>query len=184
MNVFIASSASKTIDEKYLVMARETSDYLAKKGLNLVFGGANFSMMGECFKTFREYNRNIEAFTVKMYEDDLAELDGANCHLVDDTLVRFKEMYDMSQIILILPGGIGTLAELASALEEFRSNIEKKLIIIYNQDGYYSKIFEWMNQNINTGFLSQTLNNDFKVVENLERLQMYVDEFMEAYDED
>lgn len=180
MNVFIASSASKNIDEKYLLMARETSDYLASIGLNLVFGGANFSMMGECFKKFIEYNRNVEAFTVKMYENDLKELVGANCHLVDDTLVRFKDMYDLSDIILILPGGIGTLAELASALEEYRSNKDRKLIIIYNQDGYYSKIFEWMNQNINTGFLSQTLNNDFKVVENLENLKMYVEEFMEG----
>ena len=88
-------------------------------------------------------------------------------------------MYDLSDIILILPGGIGTLAELASALEEYRSNKEHKLILIYNKDGFYSKIFEWMNQNINEGFLSQTLNNDFKVVEDLDSLKMYVEEFME-----
>ena len=54
MNVFIASSASKTIDEKYLDIAKETSEYLASKGLDLVFGGASFSMMGECFKKFIE----------------------------------------------------------------------------------------------------------------------------------
>lgn len=179
MNVFIASSASKTIDEKYLDIAKETSEYLASKGLDLVFGGASFSMMGECFKKFIEYDRNVEAFTVEMYKNDLEALKGANCHLVDDTLVRFKEMYDLSDIILILPGGIGTLAELASALEEYRSNKEHKLIMIYNKDGFYSKIFEWMNQNINEGFLSQTLNNDFKVVEDLDSLKMYVEEFME-----
>ncbi len=179
MNVFIATSASKNLDEKYLEMARESAEYLASIGLGLVFGGAGFSMMGECFNAFKKYERNIEAFTVEFYEDDLKDLDGANCHLVDDTLVRFKRMYDLSDIILILPGGIGTLAEFASALEEFRSNKERKLIIIYNKDGYYTKIFEWMNQNINEGFLSQTLNNDFKVVETLEDLKMYVEEFME-----
>ena len=37
-----------------------------------------------------------------------------------------------------------------------------------------------MNENINKGFLSQTLNNDFKVVENLDSLKYYVEEFMEA----
>ena len=94
MNVFIASSASKTIDEKYLDIAKETSEYLASKGLDLVFGGASFSMMGECFKKFKEHDRNVEAFTVEMYKNDLESFEGANCHLVDDTLVRFKEMYD------------------------------------------------------------------------------------------
>ncbi len=180
MNVFIASSASKTIDSKYLNLAKETATYLAKEGLDLVFGGANFSMMGECFKAFVSEKRKIEAFTVDFYKNDLEELNEANCHLVSDTLIRFKKMYEMSDIIVILPGGIGTLAEFCSALEEFRSNIEKKLIIIYNIDGYYSKIFEWMNQNINEGFLNQTINNDFKVVEDIDTLKLYVKDFMEA----
>ena len=179
MNVFIASSASKIIDEKYLKMARETSEYLASVGFDLVFGGANFSMMGECFKTFIEHGRNVDAFTVKKYENDLLELKGAKTHLVVDTLSRFKRMYNMANIILILPGGIGTLAEMACALEQYRSNKEKKMIIIYNQDGYYSKIFEWINQNINTGFLSQTLNNDYMVVESLNELKMYIEYFKE-----
>lgn len=184
MNVFIGCAAYKNIDEKYLTMTKETAEYLAIKELDLVFGGASFSMMGECFKAFSKYNRSIKAYTVKFYQDDLEELKllnpQAECHLVKDTLERFKIMYELSDIIIILPGGIGTLAEFTSALEEFRSNRESKLIIIYNYEGYYNKIFEWINQNINNGFLNQTLNNDYKVVENLEQLKFYVDEFMEG----
>lgn len=180
MKVFIGSSASKTIDESYLIMARETAEYLASKGLDLVFGGANFSMMGECFRTFIEKEQKVDAFTVNFYKDDLKELDGATCHLVPNTLERFYKMYHMADIFLILPGGIGTLAEFVCALEEYRSKKENKLILIYNKDGYYNNIFEWMNENINRGFLSQTLNNDFKVVENLDSLKYYVEEFMEA----
>ena len=179
MKVFIGSAASKTIDESYLTLARETAEYLADKGLDLVFGGANFSMMGECFKTFIEKGRKVDAYTVKFYEDDLKDLEGAECHLVSNTLERFYKMYNLVDIFLILPGGIGTLAEFVSALEEYRSKIEDKLIIIYNKDGYYNKIFEWMNENINKGFLSQTLNNDFKVVENLDSLKYYIEDFME-----
>ena len=178
MKVFIGSGASKTIDESYLTLARETSEYLADQGLDLVFGGANFSMMGECFRTFIKKGRSVEAFTVKFYEDDLKELEGANCHLVSNTLERFYLMYDLIDIFVILPGGIGTLSEFVSALEEFRSNREHKLIIIYNKDGYYNKIFEWMNENINTGFLAQTLNNDYKVVDSLDLLKYYVEDFI------
>lgn len=180
MKVFIGSAASKTIDESYLILARETAEYLADKGLDLVFGGANFSMMGECFKAFIEKGRKVDAYTVKFYEDDLKELEGAECHLVSNTLERFYKMYEHIDIFVILPGGIGTLAEFVSALEEYRSNREHKLIIIYNKDGYYNKIFEWMNEHINTGFLSQTLNNDFKVVDSLDLLKYYVEDFMEV----
>ena len=180
MNVFIASSASKLIDDSYLKIARETSEYLADKGFDLVFGGASFSMMGECFKTFLAKGRNIEAFTVKAYEDDLKKLVGANCHLVEDTLVRFKKMYDLADIILILPGGIGTLAELASALEEYRSNNEEKLIIIYNQEGYYDYFFKWIDENIDRGFLISDIKKDYKVINDLDSFKENIEKYMEA----
>lgn len=183
MNVFIGCAANKNIDKKYITLAKEISTYLSEQGLDLVFGGSSFSMMGECFKTFIEKGRNVEAYTVKFYEDDLKELKGANCHLVDSTLERFWEMYKISDIFLILPGGIGTLSEFANALEEYRSRRENKLIIIYNKDGYYNKILEWMNENVNTGFLSQTLNNDFKIVDSLDLLKYYVEDFMEDRNE-
>ena len=183
MRVFIGSSASKTIDEKYLTLAREISEYLADKGLDLVFGGASFSMMGQCFKAFHEKGRKIYAYTVKLYENDLEELDNAKRYVVSDTLERFSKMYRLIDIFVILPGGIGTLAEFVSALEEYRSNREHKLIIIYNKDGYCNKIFEWMNENINRGFVSQSINNDFKVVDSIEMLKYYVEDFMEDKDE-
>lgn len=183
MNVFIGCASSKTIDKEYLELASDVANLLASKEVDLVFGGGDVSMMGECFKAFSEHKRNIEAYTVKFYEKDLEELKkinpNANCHLVKDTLERFKIMYDLTDMFIILPGGIGTLAEFTSALEEFRSNLEHKMIVIYNHNGYYNKIFEWMNQNINTGFLAQTLNNDYKVVDSLELLEFYVNDYME-----
>ena len=92
MKVFMGSAASKTIDESYLALARETAEYLADQGLDLVFGGANFSMMGECFRTFINKGRKVDAYTVKFYENDLKELDKANCHLVSNTLERYPSI--------------------------------------------------------------------------------------------
>ena len=179
MNVFIATSSSKNIDTKYLTLARNVSKMLTKRNLDLVFGGASFSMMGECYNAFAEEGRDIEAFTVEKYKADLEGLPKANTHLVSDTLVRFKWMYDLSDIIIILPGGIGTIAEFMCALEEYRTASKNKLIILYNYENFYTKIIEWMQDNVKTNFLSESLLDDFKVVEQEEELKRYVDKYLE-----
>jgi len=179
MEVFIATSSSNTIDPKYLKLARECSKFFTSRDFNLVFGGANFSMMGECYNAFAEEGKNIQAFTVEKYSDDLKGLPKAECKLVSDTLVRFKWMFDISQVIVLLPGGIGTLAEFASALEEYRTVDSNKLIILYNFEGFYDKIINWMGSAKEGGFLSESLFNDFKIVNTQEELKVVVDEFLE-----
>ena len=179
MEVFIATSSSNTIDPKYLKLARECSKIFTSRDFNLVFGGASFSMMGECYHAFAEEGKSIEAFTVEKYSNDLSTLPKANCKLVSDTLVRFKWMFDISEIILILPGGIGTLAEFASALEEYRTVRANKLIILYNFEGFYDNIINWMKDSKNLGFLTDTLFNDFKIVNNHKELKLSVDQYLD-----
>lgn len=179
MEVFIASSSSNTIDPKYLQLARTTSKFFTSRNFDLVFGGANFSMMGECYHAFAEEGKQIEAFTVEKYADDLKGLPKANCHLVSDTLVRFKWMFDISEVIVILPGGIGSLAEFTCCLEENRTFHNKKLVILYNFEGFYDKIIDWMKEATSSGFLSESLFNDFKIIKNNEELKIIVDEYLE-----
>lgn len=179
MEVFIACSSSNTIDPKYLRLAREVSKFFTSRDFNLVFGAANFSMMGECYHAFAEEGKQIDAFTVEKYENDLKGLPKANCKLVSDTLVRFKWMFDLANITLILPGGIGSLAEFASALEENRTLNKGKLIILYNFEGFYDRIIEWMAEAKQQGFISESLFNDFKIIKNQEELKIIVDEYLE-----
>lgn len=178
MEVFIASSSSNKIEPKYLTLARECSKFFTSRDFNLVFGGANFSMMGECYNAFSEEGKNIDAFTVEKYRDDLKTLTKANCRLVSDTLVRFKWMFDLSEVIVILPGGIGTLAEFTSALEEYRTYKNDKLIILYNYEGFYDNIINWLNDVEKSGFINNSLFDDFRIITNQEELKEVVDDYL------
>lgn len=179
MEVFIASSSSQTINPKYLLLAREVSKFFASRDFNLVFGGASFSMMGECYHAFCEEGKQVDAYTVSKYENDLLSLPKANCNLVNDTLIRFKLMFDKANVVVILPGGIGSLAEFASALEEYRTLNSNKLIILYNYEGFYDKIIDWMKDAKRENFISESLFSDFKIVETKEELKIVVDKYLE-----
>ena len=54
MKVFIASAANLEINKKYLELAASISEVFAKNNFDLLFGAANYSMMGECYKKFIE----------------------------------------------------------------------------------------------------------------------------------
>ncbi|MBQ3020904.1 MAG: LOG family protein [Bacilli bacterium] len=181
MKVFIASAANLDLEEKYMNLAREVSEIFAKNNFDLLFGAGHYSMMGECYKTFVKYKRKIYAYTVPKWERDFLRIPKAKCVKVNDTLLRFRKMYFASDIVVILPGGIGTLAEFTCAIEEYRSSGGNKRIILYNLDGYYDDILKFTKDNIDTKFFKDDLSDCYQVVTNLEELESIVEDYKKNY---
>lgn len=182
MKVFIASSASENIGGKYLDLADELADYLASLGFDLLFGAASYSMMGSCYKKFTSHKRKVYAYTVPKYKKDFKKLPKAKCVLVNDTLLRFKKLYFRSDLIVILPGGIGTLAEFASSVEEYRASKGNKKIILVNYNNFYDNLLDWLKSGQNKGFVEKDLKNCYEVVNNIEEFKKVVTNFMEKSD--
>ena len=169
MNVFIGCSSSSKIDKKYIQLAYDVSEAIAKENHILVYGGASYSMMGECYRAFSENKRNIIAIMAEKYKDDLVNLTLSNNFLVKTSLERIARIYDVSDAFVILPGGIGTIEELFSILEENRTNTWKK-IIIFNYDNFYDIVIDWLKKNVDTGFVYKEDIENIKVVSSIEEL--------------
>jgi len=151
MKVFIGCSSNVTIDEKYTKLAYDIASAIAKKDHSLVYGGASYSMMGECYKAFADNNKDIIAIMPEKYKEDLVNLKLSNNFVVKTSLERMAQIYEEADAFLIIPGGLGTLGELLNILEENRTNVWKK-IIIYNFEGFFDFIINWLNMNVNSGF--------------------------------
>lgn len=175
MKVFIASAYSTKLEE-YLKLASDVSKVFAIRNFDLLFGAANESMMGACYKEFIKHNRKVYAYTVPKYERDFKKIPKAKCIKVKDTLLRFKKLYFASDCIVILPGGIGTLAEFTCSLEEYRASLGNKKIILVNYNGFYDKIIKWMKDNIDTGFISSDLFNQFVIVKKVAEIEKILNE--------
>ena len=169
MKVFIGCSSSGSIDEKYCKLAYDASKAIAEKGHTLVYGGASYSMMGECYKAFSENNNDIVAIMAEKYKEDLVNLTLSHNYVVKTSLERIAVIYEVSDAFVILPGGIGTIEELFSILEENRTNTWKK-VIIFNYDHFYDIVIEWLHNNVNTGFVYQEDIEKIKVVDSVDDL--------------
>lgn len=174
MNVLIISSSRDEINEKYKILARNISNYLATNNYNLVFGGASTSMMGICYQEFDKLNRKIYAYTTPKYLDDLENLKNAKSIICETTFDLKKDMFKKSDLIICLPGGIGTISELLSYIEEKRSNNKDIPIIICDEDNYYEYLLNTLEQTIINNFSDNKIYNMFSIVHNLDELKKII----------
>ena len=89
---------------------------------------------------------------------------------------RCKSIYDDSDIMIIMPGGTGTLSEMFNFLEELRTNEIDKELIIYNKDNYYIDIIKIINTFIKNNFNDETIFNYLKVFNDKDDLIKYIKE--------
>ena len=170
MNVLICSSAKENIDPYYLSIASSISSYLARNDCDLVYGAGDSSMMGICYREFKKYDRNIMAFSNQKYIDSLNNLDCSKL-ICSDTFDLKKNMFEVSNIVVILPGGLGTISELISFIEEKRSNDITKPIIIYNEGHFFDKLFMYLDELINEKFIDSDIKNLYTIANNKEEFE-------------
>ena len=142
MNVAILSSSSKEIDNYYLSIARSVAGSLADTNFDLVFGGCSTSMMGVCYQEFASKGRNIYSFTTEKYANDIIKLPLAKHYIRETTFDLKKSIFENSDLIVALAGGIGTLSEVLAFVEENRSNDKNVPIVIYDENNYYKFLLE------------------------------------------
>ena len=174
MKVLIITASSDLISTKYLDMAENISSFLANENCDLIFGASTKSMMGACYNTFKKNNRNIYSYTTPKYKDEFTALSKAKHYLVATTFDLKKDMFNEADIIICLPGGIGTYSEILSFLEEKRSNSKQKPIIIYNEYGFYDKLLSILTDLVNDKFSDKSIYDNFIIVNNQEEFEKVI----------
>ena len=122
MRVTISSSSNDLINEEYKESARKVCDFLASSGCDLNWGSGSSSIMGICYDEFSKFNRGIYGYTSPKYADDIENLPNASHRIFDTTFDLKKNIFGDADIVVLLPGGTGTISEFFAYLEEVRSN--------------------------------------------------------------
>ncbi len=166
MRIFIGCSSKNNIDKKYFKL---TSDICTKisKNNDLVFGADTNGMMGVCYKIFKENNRKIIAIVNEHYKQCLENIFCDKKLVTVDTFDRTQKIYNESDLFLILPGGIGSLGELLSILENRRNMDDGKKIIIYNFENYYDELLEMLNKAKDLNFVDTKDLDYIKIINKL-----------------
>ena len=170
-NISIFCGAHEGKDPKYAQSAKIISDAIAKKGINVVFGGGNVGLMKIISDTALDNGVEVLGISLK----SLHALELANPRLneivVTDTLLdRKDEFMSRSDAFIVLPGGVGSLDELAEIMASNQLGIINKPVGILNTEGYYDHLLKWFDKAVEEGFISSANLKELLVSDNPEEL--------------
>lgn len=165
MNRITVFCGSNFGDEKiYEEKAFETGRTLARHKIGLVYGGANVGLMGavangvienggEAIGVLPRFLKGVE-----IAQENLTEL-----ILVDTMHERKTKMNDLSDGVITLPGGYGTLEEFFEMLTWAQLGLHQKPIAILNINGFYDDLLSLIESMVDKGFVKQ-INKDMLLV--------------------
>jgi uncharacterized protein (TIGR00730 family) len=155
----------------YASEAKKVAEVIVEKGMNVVFGGGDVGLMGVV--SHKAIDNGGEVLGISL--QSLYELELTNPRIqevvVAKTLLERKDIFmQRSDAFIVLPGGVGSLDELAEVMCSNQLGIINKPIGILNTNGYYDHLLAWMKKAVEEGFVSDANFNELIVSDSCEDL--------------
>ncbi|PJJ10007.1 hypothetical protein CLU83_3394 [Flavobacterium sp. 1] len=177
ITVFCGSSSG--IEEIYTSQAILLGQILAKRNIELVYGGANVGLMGAVADgVLNAGGKAIGVLPNFLRSKEIAHKQLTKLILVDTMHERKTKMNDLCDGVIALPGGFGTLDELFEMLTWGQLGLHKKPIAILNIDGYYDALIVFVQTMADKGLLKE-VNQQMLLVSDsiddlLDKMENYV----------
>jgi uncharacterized protein (TIGR00730 family) len=152
--IFCGSSHSK--DHQVSSEVKKVMRQFQDNNWELVYGGASIGIMGDLADELINLGGKVygviprQLTKMEISHSGLTEL-----HIVKDMHERKKMMYDLSDAFLVFPGGMGTLDELFEILTWKQIGIHDKKIALYNINGYFDHLLNFLDKAVEDGLLKQ-----------------------------
>ena len=170
-NISIFCGAHEGNNPIYAQEAKNIAEIIAKKGINVVFGGGDVGLMKIVSDTALDNGVKVLGIALRsLYELELVnpKLDEV---IVAETLLDRKDVFmQRSDAFIVLPGGVGSLDELAEVMASNQLGIINKPIGILNTAGYYDHLIAWMNKAVAEGFISDANFDELIITDSCEDL--------------
>lgn len=156
-NVLVYCGSATGHDSKYREASLKLAQSIVNRNLGLVYGGGNVGLMGIIAdEVLRLGGQVIGVIPQLLMEKEVGHTNLTELIIVDDMHQRKAKMFELSNVCIALPGGVGTMEELFEAFTWNQLGFHHKPCGILNVDGYYDALNQLMQEMVNTGFLIQT----------------------------
>ena len=158
-------------DESYKKFAKELGEVLAKRRINLVYGGTNKGLMGVLANSAFEEGTNVtgiitERLRVKgQVNPNLSMLES-----YPTMQSRKARMIELADAFIMMPGGIGTLEEFMEVWTLNQLGETSKPLGVLNIDNYFANLLSFIDHMIAEKFLPSAHRNGIVVHSDPEEL--------------
>ena len=167
----IFCSASEVIDSMYFEKTRELGEWMGQNRKTLVYGGANLGLMECVAKAAKENGAFIMGVVPTKLEERGAVSDLLDVTFRVDNLSERKDaMLRESDVMVALPGGVGTLDEVFHVVASASIGYHHKKVIFYNVNGFWQPLLDFLDSMKGKGFARRPLENFYQVANTWEEL--------------
>ncbi len=150
--VFCGSSTPP--DVRYREAARALGTLAATRGIGLVYGGGRVGLMGELADAaLGAGGRVIGVIPTGLFSREVAHTGLTELHEVGTMHERKQLMYDLADGFVALPGGLGTLEELAEVSTWSQLGLHAKPVVLLDVDGFWDPLAEQLDRMVAVGLL-------------------------------
>lgn len=167
--VFCASS--KGNNPIYMEQAYDLGKQIAHRRKSVVYGGAHVGLMGAVASGALENGGKVYGVLPNFLKQKELECEGlTEMYVVETMHERKAKMNELSDAIIALPGGFGTMEELFEMMTWGQLALHHKPIGLFNINGFYDSMLIFVNKMIENGFVKDEYRQLYVVDSNIESL--------------
>ena len=167
--VFCGSSIGN--DNTVVEAAYNLGQLLAEQGITLVYGAAKIGIMGKVAQGALQHQGNVIGIIPDfMQVKEVCHTGLTELIITKNMHERKLKMHELSDGVITLPGGYGTLEELFEMITWAQLGLHQKPIGILNVNGFYNALLEMLQTMVSQGFVKQESYDMILVDDNLNGL--------------
>ncbi len=141
-------------ETRYERAARDLGDLLAREGLEVIFGGGRWGLMGELAgAALAAGGSAVGVIPEALLQKEGRREDLTRLEVVDSMHERKARMAELADGFLSLPGGIGTLEETCEMLTWAQLGFHAKPCGLLNVGGYFDPLIDFLDRAVEQEFV-------------------------------
>lgn len=168
MKIAVFCSANNNISREYFERTTELARWCREEGHTIVFGGCNMGLMG----CLAEEKGSLVGIVPRIIEQGGRVSENLTVHIPCDNLSDRKDLMLLhSDVVVALPGGIGTLDEIFTVAAGHTIGYHHKPIILYNINGFWDSLVALLDDLQQRGMIRGHWTDFIRTANTLEELK-------------
>ena len=153
-NICVFASSSNHLKDIFYRDASHLGELLGKNNMNIVYGGSRLGMMFACASQVKQNGgKIIGIMPQRLYDMGYGNSDDCDEFLITSGMRERKaKMDEISDGVIALAGGFGTLEEISEMIVQKQLGYNNKPIVFLNTDGFYDGLVSFFDVIIKHGF--------------------------------
>ncbi|WP_158790903.1 TIGR00730 family Rossman fold protein [Granulicella sp. L60] len=155
-NIAVFCSSANGFSPVYRSAAEQLGCALADRNIGLIYGGANVGLMQAVADASLAANGRVVGVIPEVLVDlEVAHHGVTELHITSTMHTRKALIGEKADAFIVLPGGFGTFEELFEVLAWHTLKLHTKPILLLNINGFYDKLFAFLDHCVAEGMLKQ-----------------------------